>query len=135
MLTSHFQGRLFILGPDGTYGPDPAGLGTTLMLLLIGGLFGVSLRWFRKFSQQEVQEIGAQTGSRTLFFGGLLFGLAGIATLLGWDRRLPVIAGYVLIVSFIGVIALPAFIYSMRQVLALRAQPEPHSYEHDAGAE
>jgi hypothetical protein len=50
----------------------------------------------------------------------LLFALFGVATLLGLDRHLPVDAGYVLIGLFMIVIAVPAFIYTLKEVLAAR---------------
>lgn len=96
------------------------GLGTMIMLVIIGYIFGASLRWTHMLSEQEIKRIGSQTGGRTLFFGGLLFALFGIVTLTGLDRNLPVDAGYVLIGLFMIVIAIPAFIYTLKEVLANR---------------
>jgi hypothetical protein len=96
------------------------GLGTMIMLVLIGFLFGASLRWTHLLSEQEIKQIGSQTGGRTLFFGGLLFALFGVATIFGLDRYLPVDAGYVLIGLFMIVIAVPAFVYTLKEVLAAR---------------
>ncbi|OGC89368.1 MAG: hypothetical protein A2W25_10515 [candidate division Zixibacteria bacterium RBG_16_53_22] len=53
-------------------------------------------------------------------FGGLLFGVFGVVTLLGLDRLLPFDAGYMLIVLFMITIAIPAFVYSLKEVLATR---------------
>ncbi len=100
------------------------GLGTMLMLLAIGGLVGMSLRWVRSLSEQDVLRIGAQTGGRTLFFGGLLFVFAGLATLLGWDRALPVNAGYVLICTFGILVVIPAFVYSWKEVMSAKGRPQ-----------
>ena len=98
------------------------GLGTMLMLVIVGGLFGASLRWTHALSEQEIRQIGGQTGGRTLFFGGMLFGVAGVASLLGWDRYLPIDMGYALVALFLIAIAIPALVYSVRQVLAVRKQ-------------
>ncbi len=98
------------------------GLGTMLMLVIVGGLFGASLRWTHALSEQEIRQIGGQTGGRTLLFGGLLFGLAGVVSLLGWDRFLPIDMGYALVALFLIAIAIPAFVYSVRQVLSVRKQ-------------
>jgi sulfite exporter TauE/SafE len=98
------------------------GLGTMLMLVLVGALFGASLRWSHALSEPEVKQIGVQTGGRTLFFGGLLFGLAGIATLLGLDHYVSVDMSYLLIGLFMITVAIPAFVYSLRKVLAARKQ-------------
>ncbi len=98
------------------------GLGTMVTLIAVGALFGASLRWTRALTEQEIKRVGAQTGGRTLFFGGLLFVAFGGAILLGLDRYLPVDAGYVLIGAFMLVVAIPAFVYSWREVMAKRNQ-------------
>jgi hypothetical protein len=103
------------------------GLGTMIVLVLIGALFGASLRWTHALSEQEVRRIGSQTGGRTLFFGGLLFAMAGVATVLGLASRLPVDAGYVLVGLFMIVVAVPAFVYSLHEVLAARASSGANS--------
>jgi hypothetical protein len=96
------------------------GLGTMLMLVIVGALFGASLRWIHALTEQEVKQIGVQTGGRTLFFGGLLFGAAGVVTLLGLDRYAPVDTGYLLIGVFLIAIVIPAFVYTLSHVLAAR---------------
>ncbi|MHB1413851.1 MAG: hypothetical protein ACYC1C_01255 [Chloroflexota bacterium] len=98
------------------------GIGTMIMLLIVGALFGASLRWSHRLTESEVRQIGAQTGGRTLLFGGLLFAGFGAATLLGLDRYLPVDSGYFLIGLFMVGVAVPAFIYSWRQVTSRRGQ-------------
>jgi hypothetical protein len=103
------------------------GLGTTIMLVIIGALFGASLHWTHALTTKEIKRIGSQTGGRTLFFGGLLFGAFGVATFLGLDRLLPVDAGYVLIGLFMAIIAVPAFVYSLREILAARNRSVPLS--------
>jgi hypothetical protein len=106
------------------------GLGTMIMLVIIGGLFGAFLHWSHSLTAQEIKQIGAQTGGRTLFFGGLLFGLAGAAALLGLDRYLPVDSGYVLMGLFMVIVAIPAFVYSLREVLAKRKPKAPNGERH-----
>jgi hypothetical protein len=98
------------------------GLGTMMMLGFIGGIFGTFLRWTHTLTPEEIKRIGAQTGGRTLFFGGLLFTLAGVGTLLGLERYLPVDYGYVLIGLFMVIVAIPAFVYSWKEVLAARKE-------------
>jgi hypothetical protein len=95
-----------------------------IVLLIIGGLFGTFLQWVRSLTSEEVKRIGGQTGGRTLFFGGLLFAVAGAGTLLGIERYLPVDTGYLLIALFMIVVAIPAFIYSWKEVLAARKGSE-----------
>jgi hypothetical protein len=98
------------------------GLGTMIILVVVGYLFGASMRWSHMLNEDEIKRIGAQTGGRTLFFGGWLFALFGIVTLFGLDRFLPIDIGYVLIGSFMIVIAVPAFIYTLKEVLSSRHQ-------------
>jgi hypothetical protein len=109
--------------PDAWLGFLPGllyGLGTMIMLVLVGSLIGASLRWTRSLTEAEIKEIGANTGGRTLLFGGGFFVIAGILTLLGIGRYLPVEAGYVLIGLFMILVAIPAFVYSWREVKAAR---------------
>ena len=96
------------------------GIGTMIMLVVIGFLFGSAMRWSKMLNEEEIKRIGSQTGGRTLFFGGLLFTAFGASTFLGWERFLPIDVGYVLIGLFMIVIAIPAFIYSLKEVLAAR---------------
>jgi sulfite exporter TauE/SafE len=96
------------------------GVGTMLMLILIGGLFGTALRFARSLTAQEIKRIGAQTGGRTLFFGGLLFAVAGALNLLNLERHLPVDVGSVLIGLFMVGVAVPAFVYSWKEVIAAK---------------
>ncbi len=100
------------------------GLGTMIMLGVIGGLFGTFLRWTGSLTPEEIKRIGAQTGGRTLFFGGLLFSAAGVATLLGLERYLPVDAGYLLMGLFMLFVAIPAFAHSWKEVMAARKGKE-----------
>lgn len=99
------------------------GLGTMIMLMIVGAVFGTSLRWMHALTEQEIKRIGSQTGGRTLFFGGILFGAAGIATLTGLDHYSPIDPGYTLIALFIITVAIPAFLYSLKGVLAARKFP------------
>ncbi len=92
------------------------GLGTMVVLMALGTLFGASLRRIRSLTEEEVTRIGSDTAARTLFYGGLVFVLFGLADRLSWAKRLPVQQGYVLMGLFMAAIAIPAFIYSWRQV-------------------
>jgi hypothetical protein len=98
------------------------GLGTMAVLAVLGGLFGASLRRASSLTEQEIKLIGAQTGGRTLFYGGLLFVAGGAFALARLDRYSPIDTGYALIAIFTVAIALPAFVYSFRSTLALRAK-------------
>jgi len=103
------------------------GLGTMIMLGVIGGLFGSFLQWTHSLTPEEIKRIGAKTGGRTLFFGGLLFGIAGAAMLLGLERYLPVDTGYLLMGFFMIIVAIPSFAFSWREVLKNRKRSNPKS--------
>ncbi|MGB9735642.1 MAG: hypothetical protein ACP5JP_07340 [bacterium] len=96
------------------------GVGTMLMLVIVGALFGMSLKWLHALTESDIKKIGADTGGKTLFFGGILFMIAGILTLLGIDIKLPLISDYTLITIFMLVVAIPAFIHSYRQVIKVK---------------
>jgi sulfite exporter TauE/SafE len=101
------------------------GLGTMVVLLAMGMLFGSFLRWARGLSEAQVAQIGADTGARTLFWGGILFVIFGVFSLVGWTGGLPVDEGYLVITLFMLGVAIPAFIYSWRRVCAGRACEVP----------
>jgi hypothetical protein len=96
------------------------GLGTMLTLIVIGGLFGSALRWLGSLTVEEVKHIGAQTGGKTLFFGGLLFGIAGVCDLANVQRHLPLDLGTIVMGLFVMGVAVPALVYSWKEVVAAR---------------
>lgn len=99
------------------------GVGTMIMVAFLGFLFGASLHlFFRSLTTAEIRLIGAKTGARTLFFGGLVFFCFGIATILGLDRSLPFDFNYVLIAIFVLFVAVPSFLYTLKEVRAIRAK-------------
>lgn len=98
------------------------GIGTMLMLLIVGALFGMSLKWVHSLTEADIKKIGAETGGRTLFFGGLLFIVAGLLTVAGIDIKLPFISDYTLITFFMIGVAIPAFIFSYRRVINVKKQ-------------
>ncbi|MCL4557518.1 MAG: sulfite exporter TauE/SafE family protein [Deltaproteobacteria bacterium] len=100
------------------------GLGTMLMLVVIGALFGMSLKWAKSLTEADIKKIGSETGGRTLFFGGLLFMGAGMLTLMGIEIELPFVSDYTLISVFMIGVAIPAFVYSYRQVVKTKKQKQ-----------
>ena len=96
------------------------GLGTMLMLIVIGGLLGTALRSVSSLTAEEVKRIGAQTGGRTLFFGGMLFGIAGVSVLCNVGQYLPIDFGTLLMGLFVIGVAIPALVYSWKEVRATR---------------
>ncbi len=98
------------------------GIGTMLMVLVIGALFGMLLKLNRALSEDDIKRIGGTTGGRTLFFGGLLFIIVGSLGILGIGVELPYVSDYTLITLFMVAVAIPAFVYSYREVV--KAQRE-----------
>lgn len=95
------------------------GLGTMIVLAILGALFGTVLRLSRSLTERQIARIGLATGSRTLLYGGSLFMIFGGVLLLGLGRYLPA-EDLVVIAAFTIGVALPAFIYSWREVMAAR---------------
>ena len=93
------------------------GIGTMIMLIIVGALFGMSLKWVHSLTENDIKKIGAETGGRTLFFGGILFMIAGVLTVLGIDIKLPFVSDYTLVTFFMIGVAIPAFVYSYRRVV------------------
>jgi len=102
------------------------GLGTMLMLVIIGALFGSALRLAKSLTVEEIKRIGVKTGGRTLFFGGLLFVIAGVSALLNLQRYWPVDVGKIVMGLFLVGVAIPAFVYSWKEVLAV-SKKDPHA--------
>lgn len=102
------------------------GAGSTAMLAVIGALFGAALHWTRTLTESEARRIGSLTGGRTLFFGGLLFGLFGVVSALGWERFVPVDVGYALIALFMLAIAAPALVFSWKEVVRADRKARGH---------
>lgn len=96
------------------------GIGTMIMLIIVGALFGMSLKWIHALTESDIKKIGADTGGKTLFFGGVLFMIAGILTLFNIQIKLPFISDYTLISIFMLGVAIPAFVHSYRQVMKIK---------------
>lgn len=63
------------------YAPLPGlffGLGTMAMQIIFGALFG-SLMRFKRLSEEEITRIARRVAGRTLYYGGLVFAVAGLA--------------------------------------------------------
>jgi sulfite exporter TauE/SafE len=100
------------------------GLGTMIVLAIIGALFGSVLRLSRSLAEDQIARIGLATGTRTLLYGGLLFMVFGGALLAGLGKHLPANDDVLIIAAFTIGVALPAFVFSWRRVVAAR-RPQP----------
>jgi len=96
------------------------GLGTMITLVIISAVFGSLLRLAPSLTSEEIKKIGAFTGGRTLFLGGILFGVAGLLIVTGMGNYIPAVRGQIVFVLFMVIVAIPAFAYSWKEVTALR---------------
>jgi ABC-type nickel/cobalt efflux system permease component RcnA len=96
------------------------GLGTMVMLMILGGIFGTALRITRRFNEDEIRTIGFNTGSQTLLWGGLVFFLGGVYSFaeLAFGRSVDI--GNLLIALVMVGVALPVLSYSVWKVLHCR---------------
>ena len=103
------------------------GLGTTIMLMILGGIFGATLKTSRKFADSEIASIGHRTGSLTLLGGGLVFVLGGLlqATLHHFGIMVD-LENWMIGVIMVGV-AIPVLVYSIWQVFRCRKEAERKS--------
>lgn len=96
------------------------GFGTTLTLVLLGGIFGSALQASRRFSSDEIQSIGHSTGSLTLIGGGLVFVLGGILQeILNFFHVAINLENWMIAIITVGV-AIPVLAYSIWQVARCR---------------
>ena len=99
------------------------GLGTFVVLMLIGLVFGGVLGVARRFGTFRVQEFGRRVGSRVLLFGGIAFAVAGAAYILGAAAISPVDFGTLLVALVMLAIAAPTMLYTWREVRRLPEAP------------
>ena len=105
------------------------GLGTTAMLMILGGIFGASLKTTHKFDDHEIAAIGLRTGSLTLLGGGVVFVVGGLLQeglhLYGKEIDLE---NWMIGIIMAGV-ALPVLVYSIWKVLRCRKDSPPRSLQ------
>jgi len=97
------------------------GLGTMLILAILGAFFGASLRWIKNISKEKMQRIGALTSGRTLLYGGIFFMIFAAASLLGFMGHTGHEEGdyshFYMIGIFMVAIALPSLYFSWKEVM------------------
>jgi hypothetical protein len=92
------------------------GLGTMLVLLLIGTLFGGVLQVAKRWGAKRIQLFGTRVGARSLLFGGIIFVIAGILFYFGAENFLPFDFGNLIVVLFMVAVILPVMFYTWREV-------------------
>ncbi|MHB1927571.1 MAG: hypothetical protein ACYCRD_09950 [Leptospirillum sp.] len=103
------------------------GVGTMIMLMLLGGIFGSALRVTRHFNEEEIRQIGLRTATLTLIFGGGVFVLGGIYSYINDRIGHPQDIGNILIAIIMGGVAIPVLAHSIWKVMHCRQIGEESS--------
>ena len=117
--------------PSIWYAPLPGlmfGIGTMIMQIIFGALFGNILR-AKKMTEQEITYIARKTAGRTLYYGGLVFVIAGLLIIafpvidnwaIATGNPIPnldaIDIGFLLVVTVVGAIGIGSIIKSYREV-------------------
>ena len=88
------------------------GIGTFVVLMLIGLIFGSALQMGQRFGAQRMKAFGRLVGARVLLFGGILFMMLGPAYYFGMSNVVPVDFGTLIILVVMVAIAVPVMIYT-----------------------
>ncbi len=97
------------------------GLGTLLILLLIGTLFGGVLQVAKRWGAERMQLFGSRVGARSLLFGGLIFVVAGLLFQFGITDKLPIDFGNLIVIIFMVAVIVPVMVFTW---LELRQKSE-----------
>ncbi|MEM0117805.1 MAG: hypothetical protein QXV32_05105 [Conexivisphaerales archaeon] len=92
------------------------GMGTFVVLMVIGFFFGQSLQVARKFGSLRVAAFGRLVGARVLLFGGVAFVIFAPLYSYGVFGLLPLDAGTLMVLLVMVVIAAPVMVYTWREV-------------------
>lgn len=109
------------------------GVGTLITLAFVGAAFPAGLRLISGLDEQDAQRFGARVGAMTLFAGGFLFTVGGVAIALGVDRYIPFNFGYVLIALLVVAVAIPAFVLTTRELKARSREADEAEAEYSRG--
>ena len=100
------------------------GLGTLIVLLLIGTVFGGVLQIAKRWGAERIQLFGTRVGARSLLFGGLIFIIAGALFGFGFAEILPFDFGNLIVALFMVAVIIPVMVWTWREVSKLpRSQP------------
>ena len=93
------------------------GMGTMIMLMILGGLFGSTLRLTKRFNEGEIRVIGFNTASWTLLLGGAVFAFGGLYGFAQDASGHPVDIGNILVAIIMLGVAIPVLAYSIWKVV------------------
>src|SRR5256712_7437334 len=98
------------------------GFGTLIVLLAIGSVFGGVLQIAKKWGPDRVQLFGTRAGARSLFYGGIIFIIAGVLFRTGIQDTIPLDFGNLIVLAFMIGVIVPVMIVTWREV---KASPTP----------
>lgn len=107
------------------------GLGTFVVLMVIGFVFGETLQLAKRFGPNRVAHFGRLVGARTLLLGGLVFVVFGPlywsgvygSTFTSFD------AGTLVVIVILVLLAIPIMLYTWREVRKLPREFPTHTDE------
>jgi hypothetical protein len=94
------------------------GFGTLIVLLAIGSVFGGVLQIAKKWGPERVQLFGTRAGARSLFYGGIIFIIAGVLFRTGIQNTIPLDFGNLIVLAFMIGVIVPVMIITWREVKA-----------------
>jgi hypothetical protein len=107
------------------------GFGTLMVLLAIGSIFGGVLQIAKRWGPERVQLFGTRAGARSLFYGGIIFIIAGVLFRTGIQNTIPLDFGNLIVLAFMIGVIIPVMIVTWREV---KASPAPETLTYLAGA-
>lgn len=100
------------------------GLGTFLVLMLVGFFFGQTLQIARRFGSLRIAAFGRLVGARILLIGGIIFLFIGPLYIVGLFGSLPFDVGTFLVLLVMVGVAAPVMIYTWRELSTLQIKSE-----------
>jgi len=107
------------------------GFGTLIVLLAIGSVFGGVLQIAKRWGPERVQLFGTRAGARSLFYGGIIFIVAGILFRTGIQDTIPLDFGNLIVLAFMIGVIIPVMIVTWREV---KASPASNTLTHLTGS-
>jgi hypothetical protein len=101
------------------------------VLLAIGSVFGGVLQIAKKWGPERVQLFGTRAGARSLFYGGIIFVIAGLLFRTGIQSTIPLDFGNLIVLAFMIGVIVPVMIITWREV---KASPGLDTMTHLAGS-
>ncbi len=88
------------------------GVGTFLVLMVIGMVFGRSLQFGKRFGQERITAFGRLVGARVLLLGGIVFMVMGPLYFFGFSAIVPFDFGTFIVLLIMIAIAVPVMVYT-----------------------